>query len=189
MLRSDPGRWTGLPPTSTVPSVAGNCGRKPAMSRSTVDLPQPDGPRIAMNSPLCGRSGTEKVTSRTTVRLPKRFVTFLNSTTLPRASGAARGSLTSVLDRTIREQPALEPEEHAVDAIREHADDHQDQDDVLGHSTPLARHQEISKPVLRVDQLGEHDIAERETEQVAQAVVDVRQRQGDEHLQHDLMRF
>ena len=61
MLRSDPGSETGFPPT--------------AINRSTVDLPQPDGPRIAMNSPLSGKSGTEKVTFWITVSLPKRFVT------------------------------------------------------------------------------------------------------------------
>src|ERR1051325_320244 len=157
MLRSAPGRSTWLPATRTVPSLAGWCGRSPAMSRSTVDLPHPDGPRIAMNSPLLGRSGTANVTSRMTVWLPKRFVTFLNSTTLPSAAGAVWGSLTSVLDRTIGEQPALEPEQHPVDAVREQADDDQDQDDVLRQAAPLARHQEIAQPVFGVDQLGQHD--------------------------------
>ena len=80
MLRSEPGRSTGFPPTSTVPSVAGKCGRKPAIRRSTVDLPQPDGPRMATNSPLSGRSGTENVTSLMTVSAPNRFVTWLKST-------------------------------------------------------------------------------------------------------------
>jgi len=34
-----------------------------------------------MNSPLFGRSGTEKVTSRMTVMLPNRLVTWRKSTT------------------------------------------------------------------------------------------------------------
>ena len=51
------------------------------MRRSTVDLPQPDGPRMAMNSPLFGRSGTVKVTLRMTVRSPNLLVTLRNSTT------------------------------------------------------------------------------------------------------------
>src|SRR5437879_1372072 len=92
MLRSEPGRQTGLPLTSTVPSVAGKCGRRPAISRSTVDLPQPDGPRIATNSPLLGRSSTENVTSLITVIGPNRFVTRLNSTIFgasPEGSDAA----------------------------------------------------------------------------------------------------
>ena len=39
MPRSGPGPVTGLPSTRTVPSVAGNCGVRPAISRITVDLP------------------------------------------------------------------------------------------------------------------------------------------------------
>src|SRR6185436_17828566 len=121
MLRSDPGPAIADPVTCTVPSVAGKCGRSPAMSRSTVDLPQPDGPRMAMNSPFAGRSSTLKVTSRMMVRSPNFFVTFLKSTTLGTAAGAdaagaaaaaggLTGSLTLVLDRPVGEQSALEPE-------------------------------------------------------------------------------
>ncbi len=43
-------RAPACPTTSTVPDVAGYCGVSPAMSRSTVDFPQPDGPRMVMNS-------------------------------------------------------------------------------------------------------------------------------------------
>src|SRR5438034_3072570 len=157
------------------------------MRRSTVDFPQPDGPRIAMNSPLFGRSGTENVTSRMTVRPPNRFVTLRKSTTFGGWTGAAAsGSLTSLLDDAIRKQTALEPEQQAVDAERQQADDDEDQDDVLGEPAPLARHQQVAEAVLRVDQLGEHDVAERQAEQVPQAVVDVRQGERHEHLPHDL---
>ena len=41
-----------------------------------------------MNSPLSGRSGTEKVTSRMIVRLPNRLVTPRKSTTFGRVAGA-----------------------------------------------------------------------------------------------------
>ena len=43
------------------------------MSRSTVDFPQPDGPRIVTNSPVPGRSGTANVTSRMTVKFAEPF--------------------------------------------------------------------------------------------------------------------
>src|ERR1700722_8694798 len=112
MLRSGPGDPTGLPSTSTAPEVSGCCGRSPAIRRSTVDLPQPDGPRMAMNSPLSGRSVTQNVTSLMTVRSPNRFVTPWNSTTF-----------TSVLDRSVRKQAALKPEQQPVDAVRQQADD------------------------------------------------------------------
>jgi len=66
--------------------------------------------------------------------------------------------------------------------------DDQDQDDVLGQSRRLACHQQVAEAVLGVDQLREHDVAERETEEVAEAVVEVRQRERDQHLPHDLER-
>src|SRR4051794_5613229 len=179
MLRSDPGSPTGLPMTSTVPSVAGWCGRRPAINRSTVDLPQPDGPRMQMNSPLSGMLGTQKVTSRITTRLPNRLVTLRNSTTF---------SVTSFLRRAIGEQAALEEEQQAIDAVGEQPDDHEDQNDVLRESATLTRHQQVAEAVLRVDQLGEHDVAKRQAEEMAQAAVDLRQRQRDEHLVDDLER-
>ena len=79
-------------PTSTVPSVGGWWGDSPAISRSTVDLPQPDGPRIATNSPAPDTSGTQKVTSLMIVRPPNRFVTCENSTTLSTISPRPRGT-------------------------------------------------------------------------------------------------
>src|SRR5438034_6419985 len=109
------------------------------MRRSTVDFPQPDGPRIAMNSPLSGRSGTENVTSRMTVSVPNRFVTPRKSTTFAYVCDAtAPGDpAASVFDDTVGKQAALEPEEEPIDAVREQADDDEDQDDVLGHPAPL----------------------------------------------------
>ena len=50
-------------------------------------------------------------------------------------------------------------------------DDDEDQDDVLGQPAPLARHQQVSQAVLSVDQLGEHDVSERQPEQVEIAEV------------------
>ena len=43
------GRVTFLPATRTSPAVAGS---RPVTSFMMVDLPQPDGPTTAMNSPL-----------------------------------------------------------------------------------------------------------------------------------------
>src|SRR2546427_12545099 len=175
MPRSEPGCSTGLSATSTAPSVAGWCGRRPAISRKTVDLPQPEGPRIAMNSPFPGRSGTEKVTSRMIVTFPNCLVTPRNSTALGSASAAAARCRSierpSSLSGPMREQAPLEPEEQAIDSVRERADDEEDQDDVLRQPAPLARHQQIAQPVLRVDQFRQHDVAEGEAEEMSQAVV------------------
>ena len=56
MPRSAPGPVTGWPITSTSPLVGGCWGRRPAISRRIVLLPQPLGPRMQMNSPLSTRS-------------------------------------------------------------------------------------------------------------------------------------
>ncbi len=69
--------------------VVGGCwGLRPAMRRSTVDLPQPEGPRMATNSPRPGRSWTVKLTSLIAVNargVPALnvLVTSSNSTTIP----------------------------------------------------------------------------------------------------------
>src|SRR6266508_2231453 len=47
MPRSAPGALTGAPSSSTRPDVGAS---SPATIRSSVDLPQPDGPRIEMKS-------------------------------------------------------------------------------------------------------------------------------------------
>src|SRR5262245_13038329 len=62
------------------------------MVRSKVDLPQPDGPTMAINSPRFGKSSIVKVTSLIAIFAsgpePKVLVTFLNATTSGRGAGA-----------------------------------------------------------------------------------------------------
>src|SRR5262245_1713263 len=50
MPRFGPGPPAGLPSSRTSPDVGIS---SPAAMRSSVVLPQPDGPTIAINSPLC----------------------------------------------------------------------------------------------------------------------------------------
>src|SRR6478735_9341056 len=124
---------------------------------------------MVMNSPRPGRSGTEKVTSRITVTLPNRLVTRSKSTTFGTSVDATSDSPTSVLDAAVGKQAALEPEQCPIDAEGEQTDDHQNQDDVLRQPAALAGHQQIAQPVLGVDQLGEHDVAEGQSKQMPQA--------------------
>ena len=56
IIKSASGFSMGFSNTFAWPDVGGKCGRNPAMIRSTVDLPQPDGPTIATNSPAFGKS-------------------------------------------------------------------------------------------------------------------------------------
>ena len=64
MSRSFAGTWFIMRPSiDTVPEVIGS---SPAIMRSTVDLPQPEGPSRTMNS----RSATVKLTSLTAGAAP-----------------------------------------------------------------------------------------------------------------------
>ena len=56
------------------------------------------------------------------------------------------------------------------------------QDDVLGKPAALTRAQQVAEAVLRVDQLGQHDVAEGEAEKAREAVVDFGHRERDQHL-------
>ncbi len=70
-------RWLGfsrvmsLPSTTIVPAVGSS---KPATMRSTVVLPQPEGPRKETNSPC----STSRLKSWTTVVAPKDFLHMLD---------------------------------------------------------------------------------------------------------------
>src|SRR5919198_4493755 len=65
--------FIGLPPISNSPDVITS---SPAIMRSSVDLPQPDGPTKTSSS----RSSATRETSRTASTLPKNLATFLSST-------------------------------------------------------------------------------------------------------------
>src|SRR5216117_67866 len=66
-------RLTTLPPIATSPSLISS---SPATMRSSVDLPQPDGPTSTQNSP----SATVTSTACTTSVWPKRLRTCLSIT-------------------------------------------------------------------------------------------------------------
>src|SRR5437016_3347820 len=73
MSRFSGGRsFMRLPATMTSPAVV--CSR-PAIIRSVVVLPQPEGPRRQTTSP----AATERSTSLTATKAPNFLVTFLNS--------------------------------------------------------------------------------------------------------------
>src|SRR3982751_3424961 len=71
-------RFTTLPPIAISPSVISS---SPAIMRSSVDLPQPDGPTRTQNSPSAMATSTPRITWVE----PKRFLT-------PRMSTAAMRS-------------------------------------------------------------------------------------------------
>src|SRR6185312_10491041 len=93
--------YGGTPLTSRPPirsSPSSGCS-KPAIIRSEVVLPQPDGPSSERNSPLC----TRRLTAFTAVSEPKRFVIARNSTsTSPSVENAvlAWSAVTCVIPRS-----------------------------------------------------------------------------------------
>src|SRR5688572_19165796 len=106
-LRLGPGRKT--PAILIVPRSAHS---KPAMTVSSVDLPHPDGPTIATNSP----SRTSKLTSSTTGRVPKLLL---------------RPSTTICLS-DIAPLHRIEPLEQTREAVEQQAD-HADDDHAGDH--------------------------------------------------------
>src|SRR5271169_1041854 len=71
---------------------------RPAIMRSVVDLPQPDGPTSTTNS----LSGISRLMPRTTSTLSKRLTTLRNATSairkiLPSTLGGARGEAGDVI--------------------------------------------------------------------------------------------
>ena len=106
--------------------------RSPAISRSTVDLPHPDGPRIADELALVGqvRHRERDVADDRQVAEPLRDAGETRRRRV-RWSGVSVTHPVSRSTTTVGEQAALEEVEQPVDGEREQADDHQDQDDVL----------------------------------------------------------
>src|ERR1043165_616735 len=108
------------------------------MMRSTVDLPQPDGPTIATSSPLSGRSWMTNETSwMATFEVgpsPNDFVTLLNRTTSGSGfAGAVAGDFAGVVSLVLmllpvgvrkKQAPAQPPQLVARDG-----DQHDDDDD------------------------------------------------------------
>src|SRR5437773_3254332 len=81
--------YGGVPAASVPPiriSPSSGCS-KPAISRSDVVLPQPDGPSRERNSPC----RTFRLTAFTAVSDPNRLVTARNSTSHGRSPSAAAG--------------------------------------------------------------------------------------------------
>src|SRR5688500_6617184 len=130
-----------LGPVRFTPSIriAPRSGRsKPAMTFSKVDLPQPDGPTIATNSP----SATSKLTSWTTGSSPKFLLS--PSTTI----------CLSDIAPLHRIKP-LEQAGHAVEQQADHADDDHARDHQVVAVASVARiHDQVSEAGVERDHLG-----------------------------------
>src|SRR5688572_25625606 len=150
--RSAPGPTTGLPSTRTVPALG---VRKPATMLRSVDLPQPDGPRMHTNS----RSATSRsmstragdVWQSAANDLLTRWIWILGP---PGISASAR-----VLPP---QQPALEQPPQRVARVAEQSQ-HAGRPEHLGDQeevSPVV--DEIAQPLLGSDELRDDDDEERQ---------------------------
>ena len=73
----------------------------PAISRKSVDLPQPDGPTSATNSP----AAMSTLTASSAVTAPKRLVTWSMLTLAMRLSLRAKGPVVTGNDKIGRQRP------------------------------------------------------------------------------------
>ena len=76
-------RVTSRPPISMLPA---SCASRPAITRSSVVLPQPEGPRKQTSLPL----STSSETASSAVKAPKRLVTPSTRRWMGRAAAAGR---------------------------------------------------------------------------------------------------
>src|SRR5438093_9373144 len=170
--RSAPGPDTGRSSTRTSPAVG---RRKPATMFSSVDLPQPDGPRRQTNS--CA------ATSRSTSR----------------SAGVSRPWATNVRDRPrtrifmlARVLPAQHaPLQHAhqpVAGVAEEAEQQRGAEHLRHEEEVAPVVDEIPEPVLGADELRDDDDEERERHAQAQAGQHVGQRGGQDHAEEQVAR-
>src|SRR4051812_20906268 len=126
MPRSGPGPGTGLPHISSAPSLAVS---KPPTIRSSVDLPQPEGPIRQMNSPFSIRSEASASAVIASAPKAKRLVTCwtsrIGSMVTARGGTAERSSML----RAPAQQPPSQHLHHLVGDEAEQADGHHAGDD------------------------------------------------------------
>ena len=89
----------------------------------------------------------------------------------------------------VGEQAALQRLQHPVDDEGDHGNEQQHQEDILARATPHGHVDDVAQSprfIPEADGLGQHDVAEGETEQQPKRVADSRQRERDQHLEDDL---
>ena len=163
MPRSAPGPATGAPSSSTRPVVGVS---SPATMRSSVDLPQPDGPRIVMKSLSATASDTGcSATVGAPPRTPGNVRPTPSMTSLligpAQASDPGKQLLVAPLEREVGDEP-------------DHADHDDAEDDLAGVEQRLAVGDHVADARRRADQLGDDHVGPRPAEHEAQRLGDRR---------------
>src|SRR5690606_37143406 len=141
-----------LGPLTSTPSIVTeprSRRSKPAMMLSGVDLPQPEGPTMATNSP----SRTTKLTSSTTDSAPKPLLTL--STTI--SFSECLSDIAPLHDIELLEQPR-----RAVEKQPDHPDDDHARDHQIVAVAGIARiHDQVAEPSIERDHLRRDDYQPR----------------------------
>src|ERR1041384_1443327 len=139
MPRSGPGRSTAIPRTETDPRVARS---KPAMMRSSVDLPHPDAPSRHTNSPApTERSISRKASTGATAAGKLLSTPATRRIGGPAAcSGGALGKSSGMMLRAPAQEMVAQPEQDPVGHEAGHADDDHAGDHQIGARQRAAVH-------------------------------------------------
>src|SRR3954452_18021727 len=143
MPRSGPGPATGLPHISSSPSLGVS---KPPTMRSSVDLPQPEGPIRQTNSPFSIRSVASDRAAMLSLPKAKRLVTFRTS----RIGSIVRAAVVTAERSSMLRAPAQQPPPQHLHQLvgdeAEQADGHHAGDDDLGAGELPRLHNDGAEP-------------------------------------------
>src|SRR6476646_380841 len=166
MPRSAPGPMTSWPSRRTSPVVGAS---SPATMRSSVLLPQPDGPRIVMKSlsaidKVVGSSASTGAPLRAPANV--RATPSIASALRPVSSRRARLRVAPRKQRTVR---ALEPE---VGNEPDDSDQDDAEDDLAGIEQRLAVGDHVANAARRADEFRDDHVGPRPAEDQAQRLGD-----------------
>src|SRR6185295_14310292 len=162
MPRSGPGPRTGAPLTRTRPVVGWS---RPATMRSSVDLPEPEGPsrtRKSWSSTVSDVGSSARVAGR-----PRRPANVRLTPSIRRPA-TEPGSA-----ETPGEQPAVQLLEGVVGEEADEADDHDAEDDLAGVEQGLAVGDHVADAAGGADHLRHDHVGPRPAEHQAQCLGDV----------------
>src|SRR5690348_1451963 len=160
-----PGPRCGAPSTVTVPASGVS---KPATMFNSVDLPQPDGPTMATNSPSATSRPTPSITGSTPVADANALRTPRTAILLAGIAPAHRGK-------------PLEQARRAVEAEPDQADDDHARDDEVVAVAGVARvHDQIAEARTQRDHLGGNDDQPGDADADPHADDDLRQHRRDD---------
>src|SRR5436305_3173365 len=174
MPRSAPGPVTGAASSSTRPVVGTS---SPATMRSSVDLPQPDGPSTPMKSLSATAS---EVGSSARVGGPPRTPWKIRLTaSMTRRDTRARSG------QAPGEQPLVQRLEQVIGDEADDSDHDDAEDDLTGVEQRLAVGDHVADAAGGADELGHDDVGPRPAQHQAQRLGDDGRTRRQQHAPHD----